>query len=67
MLRMPMSTSSTFSCVISVGVLDLERHVGDANHLASQRVDNLLIEQIPDDPQHVLVRVIGGQLFVFER
>ncbi len=45
---------------------DLERHIGNAHHLASERIDDLLIEQVTDDAQHVLVRVIGRELFVPE-
>ena len=65
MLRMPTSTSSIISesrssCVTS------KADIGDAHHFAAVDVDNLLIEQIALDAQHVLVGVIRIKLFVAE-
>src|SRR4051794_19802218 len=36
--------------VIALRVLDLERYIGNTNHLSAERIDNLLIEQISGDP-----------------
>src|SRR5579872_160677 len=52
--------------ICAVVLLDLERNVGDANHFASLGVDNLLIEQIAHQPQHVLVGMIRREYLVFE-
>ncbi len=52
---------------IAVGfVLDLESDIGDPHHFATLPVDDLLIEQIADQTQHVFVGMIGRKLFVFE-
>ena len=45
---------------------DVERDVGDAHHLAAVRVDDLLVEQVAHEPEHVLVVVVRRQLFVVE-
>src|SRR5438132_7735054 len=39
-------------------VADLESDVVDADHLAAVHVDDLLVEQVPADPQHVFVGMI---------
>ena len=46
--------------------LDFEGEIGDAHHFAAVDVDDLLIEQIARDAQHVFVVVIGNELFVAE-
>ena len=52
---------------VAIGfVLDLERDIGHPHHFAALPVDDLLIEQIADQPQHVLVGMIGRELFVLE-
>jgi hypothetical protein len=45
---------------------NFERDVVHADHFAAVHVDNLLIEQIALDAQHVLVGVIRIELFVAE-
>ncbi len=42
----------------------LKRHVIDANHLAALGVDDLLIQQIAREPQHVFVGVVRGEVFI---
>ena len=67
MLRSPMSTSQHVQHVAAIVlVLDVERHVGDPDHLAALGVDNLLIQQVPHHPQHVLVGVVGREVLVFQ-
>ena len=61
-----MSTSRMLSTSPSGFVLDLEGDIGDPHHLAALAVDDLLVEQIADHAQHVLVGMIGGELFVAE-
>ena len=39
-------------------VADLESDVVDADHFAAVHVDDLLVEQVPADSQHVLVGMI---------
>ena len=52
---------------LAVGfVLDLERYVGDADHFAALAIDDLLIEKIAHQAQHVFVGMIRGEHFVFE-
>ncbi len=67
MLRRPISTSSTLTGVAGFGALDFEGEIGDAHHLAAVDIDNLLVEQVARDAQHVFVVVIGNELFVAER
>ncbi len=64
MLRMPISTSSTPDDVAGSVVLDFEGDIGDAHHFAAVDVDDLLVEQVARDAQHVFVVVIGDELFV---
>ncbi len=45
-------------------VAQLKRHVIDANYLAALRVDNLLIQQVAREPQHVFVRMVRGEIFI---
>ena len=47
-------------------MLDLEGDIGDAHHFAALPVDDLLIEQIADQAQHVLVGMVGRELLVLE-
>ena len=42
----------------------LERDVGDAHHFAALRVDDLLVEQVAHQAQHVLVGVVGREHLV---
>ena len=46
----------------------VDRHgdIGDAHHFAAGDVDDLLIQQIAADAQHVLVVVVGDELLVAE-
>ena len=50
--------------VAAVFLTDFKRDVVDANHFAALCVDNLLVEQIADQAQHVLVGVVRGQVLV---
>ena len=43
-----------------------QRDIGDANHFAAVHVDDLLVQQVPHHAQHVLVRMVGGEQFVFK-
>jgi len=43
-----------------------EGHVGNPDHLAAGDVDDLLVEQVTRQPQHVLVGVVGRQELVPE-
>ena len=52
--------------LIAVRLLDLERDIGYTNDLPAERIDDLLIEQVADDPEHVLVGMIRGELLVLE-
>ena len=52
--------------VVAVFAPDLEGHICDADHLAALCVDNLLVEKIPRHAQHVLVVVVGSELFVLK-
>jgi len=45
---------------------DVEGHVGDPDHLASLRIDDLLVEQIAHHAQHVLVGMIRRELLVLK-
>ena len=47
-------------------VLDLESDVGDAHHFAALAVDDLLVQKIAHQPQHVFVGMIRRQQLVFE-
>ncbi len=51
---------------IAVVMPHFEAHVGDADHFTAVDVDDLLIEQIALQAQHVLVRMIGVEFFVAE-
>ena len=44
----------------------LHGDVVDADHLAAVDVDDLLVEEVAVDAQHVLVVVIGNELLVAE-
>ena len=61
MLRMPMSTSSTMSMSRPPSLLDLHGDVGDAHHFAAGDIDDLLVQQVARDAQHVLVVVVRGR------
>ena len=67
MLRRPTSTSSTLTSVAGFGALDFKGKIGDAHHLAAVDIDDLLIEQVARDAQHIFVVVIGNELFIAER
>ena len=62
MLRMPTSTSRIMSDSRSSRG-HLEADVGDADHFPAVDVDNLLVEKIALDAQHVLVRMIRDRAF----
>ncbi len=47
-------------------MVDVESDVGDAHHFAALAVDDLLVEQVAHQAQHVLVGVVRRELFVFE-
>jgi hypothetical protein len=47
-------------------VVDAHGDVGDAHHFAAGDVDDLLVQQVAADAQHVLVVVVGEQLLVAE-
>ena len=64
MLRMPISTSSTHRISRAVLLAELKGHVVDADHFAALRVDDLLVQQIAHQAQHVLVGMIGREVFV---
>ena len=66
MLRMPMSTSSTYQRIAAVLMPRIEGDIVHPNHLAALGVDNLLIEQIANHAQHVFVGMIRREVFVFE-
>src|SRR5438477_5847955 len=46
--------------------MDLESYIGDSHHLAAKAVDDLLIEQVADQPQHVLVGMIRREHLILE-
>ena len=48
-------------------VMDAQGDVVDAHHFAAVDVDDLLVEQVARDAQHVLVVVVGDELLVVER
>ena len=56
-----MSTSSTAQGVAASFAGDLEGDVVDAHHFAAVHVDDLLIEQVAADAQHVFVVVVRGE------
>ena len=60
MLRMPTSTSLTFKKIKAVAVLNIESNVVDADYFAAIDVDDLLIEQVAPNAEHVLIRMVGG-------
>src|SRR6202035_3464841 len=47
-------------------VVDFKRYIGDAHHFTTLPVDDLLVEQIADQPQHVFVGMIRREQLVFE-
>src|SRR5579872_5712987 len=47
-------------------VQGLERNIVDSDYLAAVGIDDLLIQQVADDAQHVFVGMVGGELLVFE-
>ena len=47
-----------------VAVPDLESNVIDPDYFAPVHIDNLLVQQIAADAQHVLVRVVRSELLV---
>src|SRR5580698_8832009 len=52
---------------IAVGfALNLESDVGDSNHFAAFAIDNLLVEKVADQAQHVFVGVVRSEQLVFE-
>ena len=53
--------------VAVVLLADFERDIGDPDHLAALRVDDLLVEKIAGDAQHVLVGMVGREVFVAEK
>ena len=46
--------------------MDVHGDVVDAHHLAAVDIDDLLIEQVAADAQHVLVVMVGEELLVAE-
>ena len=64
MLRMPMSTSSTHRICDSIFLAQLESHVVDADHFAALRVDDLLVQKVAREPQHVFIGMVRRQVFV---
>jgi hypothetical protein len=46
--------------------LDFKGDVGDAHNFPAVSVDDLLVQQIAHQPQHVFVGMIGSELLVFE-
>jgi len=55
-----MSTSRTVSVSRVPSVVDSMGDVGHAHHLCGGHVDDLLVEQVAPDAQHVLVVVDTG-------
>ena len=53
--------------VAGFGALDFKGQICDANHLAAVDIDDLLIEQVARDAQHVFIVVIGYELFIAQR
>ena len=53
--------------VAVVLLADFKRDIGDADHFAALRVDNLLIQKIAGGAQHVLVGMVGREVFVAEK
>ena len=47
-------------------VLDAEGDVGDSHHFAALSVDDLLVQKIADQPQHIFIGMVGRQDFVAE-
>jgi hypothetical protein len=45
---------------------DGKRDISDANDFAALGINDLLIQEIADDPEHVLIRVIREELLIFE-
>src|SRR5260370_24283606 len=52
--------------ICAVVLLDLESDIGDPDYFAALGVDDLLVEKIADQPQHVLVGMIRGEHLVLE-
>ena len=66
MLRTPMSTSRTVRVSRAAVAVDFHGDVVDPHHLAAVDVDDLLVEEVARDAQHVLVVVVRDELLVVE-
>src|SRR5579859_2024811 len=58
------SVAMAVTVPVAVFVMDLECNVIHPDHLAAIDVDDLLIQEIPPDAQHVLVGMVGGEHFL---
>ena len=45
---------------------NLESDIIDPHYFSPVHINDLLVQQVPQDPQHVLIIVIGGEDFVVE-
>jgi len=52
--------------VVAVVPHPLEGDVGDADHLAAFDVDDLLVEKIAFETEHIVIAMVGSELFIAE-
>src|ERR1700674_394853 len=55
---------ATMAISASICVADFECDISNPDHFPAVNIDDLLVQQIPAHPQHVLVGVIGCKVFL---